>query len=214
MNEDMRPLYDAIVAGSQPDAVRCLNAALGAGLDPTRILNDGMIAAMQEVGALFEDGEYFVPDMLVSARAMQAALALLKPHLPKTEVAAAGKVVIGTVQGDLHDIGKNLVGLMLEGAGYEICDLGINVAPQAFVQAVQAEQPVILAMSALLTTTMPAMKTTIDALRKAGLRDQVKVIVGGAPLTPAYAELVGADGFAPDASRAVALAASFAAVHG
>jgi 5-methyltetrahydrofolate--homocysteine methyltransferase len=189
-----------------------LRAALEAGLDPARILNEGMIAAMQEVGALFEDGEYFVPDMLVSARTMQAALALLKPHLPKTETAVVGKVVIGTVQGDLHDIGKNLVALMLEGAGYEICDLGINVAPQVFVQAVQAQQPALLAMSALLTTTMPAMKTTIEALRKAGLRDQVKIIVGGAPLTPAYAELIGADGFAPDASRAVALAASLVAV--
>jgi 5-methyltetrahydrofolate--homocysteine methyltransferase len=213
MDEGLRPLYDAIVAGSQADALLCLNTALDAGLEPTRILNEGMIAAMQEVGALFEDGEYFVPDMLVSARAMQAALARLKPHLPKTETAGAGKVVIGTVQGDLHDIGKNLVGLMLEGAGYEICDLGINVAPQAFVQAVQAEQPAILAMSALLTTTMPAMKTTIDALCKAGLRNKVKIMVGGAPLTSAYAELVGADGFAPDASRAVALAASFAVVH-
>jgi 5-methyltetrahydrofolate--homocysteine methyltransferase len=212
MDDRLSPLYDAIVAGSLEDALAGLRAALEAGLDPARILNEGMIAAMQEVGALFEDGEYFVPDMLVSARTMQAALALLKPHLPKTETAVVGKVVIGTVQGDLHDIGKNLVALMLEGAGYEICDLGINVAPQVFVQAVQAQQPALLAMSALLTTTMPAMKTTIEALRKAGLRDQVKIIVGGAPLTPAYAELIGADGFAPDASRAVALAASLVAV--
>jgi 5-methyltetrahydrofolate--homocysteine methyltransferase len=211
MDDELDAIYEAIVAGSPDDALAAVQAALHSGVDPTRILNEGMIAAMREVGTRFEDGEYFVPDMLVSAHTMQSALALLKPHLPKTETAAAVKVVIGTVNGDLHDIGKNLVALMLEGAGFVICDLGTNVAPQAFVDAVRVEQPAILAMSALLTTTMPGMKTTIDALRSAGLRDGIKIMVGGAPMTPAYADLVGADGFAPDASRAVSLASSLVA---
>lgn len=213
MDNLLGSLYNAIVAGDLTQAEAGVQAALEAGLGPAQILNEGMIQAMREVGGRFESGEYFIPDMLVSARAMQGALALLKPHLPKAEKSATGKVVIGTVQGDLHDIGKNLVAMMLEGAGFVVRDLGINVSPQAFVQAVQTERPDLVALSALLTTTMPAMKTTLDALCAAGLRDEVKVILGGAPITEVYAHDIGADGFAPDASRAVGLAASLVRVQ-
>ncbi len=202
---DVQATFEAIVAGSAVEAKQHTQAALDAGLDPSVILTEGIIAAMREVGARFEAGDYYVPDMLVAARAMQAGLTILKPLLPKGEARVAGRVVLGTVAGDLHDIGKNLVGLMLVGAGFVIRDLGTNVAPEGFVLAVREEGPDVLALSALLTTTMPAMKATIDALREAGLRDNVKVIVGGAPVTEAYAQYVGADGFAPDASRAVGL---------
>jgi 5-methyltetrahydrofolate--homocysteine methyltransferase len=164
-----------------------------------------MIAAMREVGCRFEQGEYYVPEMLIAARAMQSGMAILKPHLQKTETKASGKVVIGTVKGDLHDIGKNLVALMLEGDGYEIKDLGVDVPVEEFVRVIRDEKPDVLAMSALLTTTMPMMKTTIDAIKAEGLRADVKIIVGGAPLTETYARQIGADGFVPDASRAPGL---------
>jgi 5-methyltetrahydrofolate--homocysteine methyltransferase len=185
-----------------------VRAAMSAGLPATSILNEGMIAAMTEVGKLFEDGEYFVPEMLISARAMQAGLALLKPALKEADIKSAGKVIIGTVKGDLHDIGKNLVAMMLEGAGFEIIDLGTDVSPENFVAAIREHQAQIVAMSALLTTTMPSITTTIHALKEAGVRDQVKVMVGGAPVTDEYAKKIGADGFAADASRAVAVAKS------
>jgi 5-methyltetrahydrofolate--homocysteine methyltransferase len=167
-----------------------------------------MISAMAEVGRLFEEGEYFVPDMLLSARAMQAALTVLKPHLIQAKIRSAGNVLIGTVQGDWHDIGKNLVAIMLEGAGFEITDLGTDVPPEKFVRAVAEGGFDILALSALLTTTMPNMQNTVNALGEAGLRDRVKIIVGGAPITESYARQIGADGYAPDASRAVGLAKS------
>ncbi len=183
-----------------------VQAAIDAGIPVSNILNDGMIAAMAEVGHLFEEGECFVPEMLISARAMQAGLALLQPHLKNAEVVSAGKVVVGTVKGDLHDIGKNLVAMMLEGAGFEIIDLGTDVPAEKFVEAVRNQGAQIVAMSALLTTTMPSIEGTIKALNAAGLRDKVKVIVGGAPVTQHYADQIGADGFAPDASRAVAMA--------
>jgi 5-methyltetrahydrofolate--homocysteine methyltransferase len=185
-----------------------VQAALDAQIDPGIILNEGMISAMQEVGRLFEEGEYFVPEMLIAARAMQDGLALLKPHLVQANVHSAGKVVIGTVKGDLHDIGKNLVAMMLEGAAFEIVDLGVDVPPEKFVEAVKTHQPRVVGLSALLTTTMPSMRTTIEALAAAGVRNQVKVIVGGAPVTEAFAHDIGADGFAPDASRAVKLTKS------
>jgi 5-methyltetrahydrofolate--homocysteine methyltransferase len=185
-----------------------VQAALDAQLDPGVVLNGGMISAMQEVGRLFEEGEYYVPEMLISARAMQTGLALLKPHLVQANVQSSGTVVVGTVKGDLHDIGKNLVAMMLEGAAFEIVDLGTDVSPEKFVEAVKVHQPAVVGLSALLTTTMPNMKTTIEALKTAGLRDQVKVIIGGAPVTAAYARDIGADGFAPDASRAVTLTKS------
>ena len=161
---------------------------------------------MAAVGRLFEEGEYFVPEMLIAARAMQSGLALLKPHLVAADVPIAGTVAIGTVKGDLHDIGKNLVGMMLEGAGFELVDLGTDVAPEQFVKAVQNGGVDIVALSALLTTTMPSMRATIEALKSAGIRDQVKVMIGGAPVTTEYSETIGADGYSADASQAVALA--------
>jgi 5-methyltetrahydrofolate--homocysteine methyltransferase len=164
------------------------------------------------VGQLFEKGEYFVPEMLLAARAMQTGLAILKPRLINSNHQAAGRVVLGTVQGDLHDIGKNLVGMMLEGAGFEIVDLGTDVNPDRFVEAVQANRPNLVAMSALLTTTMPSMRTTLEALQAAGLRDQVKVMIGGAPVTDTYAGEIGADGYAGDASRAVRLAQALVSI--
>jgi 5-methyltetrahydrofolate--homocysteine methyltransferase len=167
-----------------------------------------MVAAMAEVGRLFEEGEYFVPEMLIAARAMQSGLAVLKPRLAAADVKSSGKVIAGTVKGDLHDIGKNLVCMMLEGAAFEIVDLGSDVSPEKFVEAVRTTGADIVAMSALLTTTMPYMKVTIEALKAAGLRDKVKVMVGGAPLTDQYAREIGADGYSSDASRAVALAKS------
>ena len=183
-----------------------VTAALEAGLGAETILKQGLIEAMAEVGRRFEAGEYFVPQMLIAARAMKGGLAILKPHLVDANVQPAGKVVAGTVKGDLHDIGKNLVCIMLEGAGFEIEDLGADVAPEAFVAAVQSGGVDIVAMSALLTTTMSNMERTLKALEAAGVRERVKVIVGGAPVTEAYAQQIGADGYAPDASRTVTLA--------
>ena len=183
MEQILQELYQAIIDGARETAVEKTQAALDAGLGAGTILNEGMVCAMAEVGRLFEVGEYFVPEMLVSARAMQAGLNVLRPALIQAEVKAAGKVVIGTVKGDLHDIGKNLVCMMLEGASFEIIDLGTDVPPEKFVAAVQEHQPQLVGMSALLTTTMPNMAFTIEALKAAGLREQVKVMVGGAPVT-------------------------------
>jgi 5-methyltetrahydrofolate--homocysteine methyltransferase len=212
MEQVMQELYTSILNGENKVVPVKVQAALDEGVDASRILNEGMIAAMAEVGKLFEEGEYYVPEMLISARSMQAGLAVLKPHLMQANIKSAGKVVAGTVKGDLHDIGKNLVCMMLEGAGFEIHDLGTDVAPEQFVSAVQAEEVDIVALSALLTTTMPNMKVTIEALREAGLRERVKVIIGGAPVTDGYAQQIGADGYSPDASRAVSLAKSLLSV--
>ncbi len=198
-------VFDDILLGEASEIGPHVQAALDNGVEPLVILNQGMIAGLRAVGVRFEDGECFVPELLYAARAMQAGLLVLKPHLPKGQVNTSGTVLIGTVQGDMHDIGKNLVGLLLEGAGFAIHDLGTNVPPEAFVRAVRAERPDILALSALLTTTMQSMATTIAALEAAGVRDQLKIIVGGAPVTEAFARHIGADGYAPDASRAVAL---------
>jgi 5-methyltetrahydrofolate--homocysteine methyltransferase len=208
MDERLQKIYDSVLNGEMDEVAAHVQTALDAQIDPGVILKDGMISAMQEVGRLFEEGEYFVPEMLIAARAMQDVLALLKPHLVRANVESAGKVVLGTVKGDLHDIGKNLVAMMLEGAAFEIIDLGVDVPPDKFIEAVKVHQPKIVGLSALLTTTMPSMRTTIDALAVAGVREQVKVIVGGAPVTEAFARDIGADGFAPDASRAVKLAKS------
>jgi 5-methyltetrahydrofolate--homocysteine methyltransferase len=208
MTENLTNLYNCILEGNVDGVGQNVQAALDEGIEPGEILSKGMIAAMQEVGRLYEEGECFVPEMLVAARAMQAGLALLKPHLLNTNVQAMGKVAVGTVKGDLHDIGKNLVGLMLEGAGFEVINLGVDVTPDAFVNAVKTDAPDIIAMSALLTTTMPSMDATIAALEAAGVRKQVKVMIGGAPVTEDYARKIGADGFADDASRAVAVARS------
>jgi len=208
MEPVIKEIFDSILEGSQKVTVVKVQQALDAGINPGVILNDGMVAAMAEVGRLFEEGEYFVPEMLIAARAMQNGLAVLKPFLASANVKSQGKVVAGTVKGDLHDIGKNLVCMMLEGAAFEIVDLGSDVTPEKFVEAVRSTGADVICMSALLTTTMPNMKTTIEALKTAGLRDRVKVMVGGAPLTDQYAREIGADGYAADASRAVALAKS------
>lgn len=208
MNEKLSALYNAILEGDVVGTKAGVQAALDAGLEPGQILADGMIASMKEVGRLFEEGDFFVPEMLIAARAMQAGMGLLKPHLLSSDVKSAGRVAIGTVKGDLHDIGKNLVALMLEGAGFEIIDLGVDVGPEKFVDAIATGGADIVAFSALLTTTMPNMKATIEAIKAAGLRDKVKVIIGGAPVTQAYADQIGADGFSSDASRAVSLAQS------
>jgi 5-methyltetrahydrofolate--homocysteine methyltransferase len=198
----LEAVYKAVMDGDAPGAATQVQAAMDAGVPPSDILNKGCIAAMGEVGRLFEEGEMFVPEMLIAARAMQAGMNILKPHLAEGEISSAGKVVVGTVAGDLHDIGKNLVGMMMEGAGFEIVDLGTDVSADAFVEAVKQHEPDLIGMSALLTTTMPSMKATVEALEEAGLRDRVKVLVGGAPVTQTYAEQIGADGFAPDASSA------------
>ncbi len=204
-------IYAAVLEGDAKGAQAGVKAALEAGLNPEAILKDGLIAAMGEVGRLFEEGEYFVPEMLVAARAMQGGLTLLKPHLAAGGAVATGKAVVGTVKGDLHDIGKNLVAMMLEGAGFEVVDLGTDVTPEKFVKAVLDHQPQLIGMSALLTTTMPSMNSTVKALQEAGVREQVKVMIGGAPVTDGFARQIGADGYAPDASSAVRLAKSLIA---
>ena len=209
MQTELEILYDNIVDGEMTQAPADVQAALDVGISAGEILQVGMIPAMQEVGDLFEEGEFYVPEMLIAARAMQEGLTVLKPHLVASGVDPVGKVVIGTVQGDMHDIGKNLVTMMMEGAGFEVIDLGVDVNPQTFIDAVQANKPQVVAMSALLTTTMPKMKVTIDAFREAGVLDSVKVMVGGAPVTAEFAEKIGADGFAADAGQAASLARSF-----
>jgi 5-methyltetrahydrofolate--homocysteine methyltransferase len=208
MDKLLEIIYNGILDGDQALVVQNVQAALDSGLAPEDILKNGLVSAMSEVGRRFEAGEYFVPEMLIAARAMQGGLKLLKPLLAQDSVAAEGKVLIGTVAGDMHDIGKNLVGMMLEGAGFEVVDLGADVKPEAFADAVRQHKPDILALSALLTTTMPNMLFTIQALEEAGLRKQVKVMIGGAPVTEEYAKKIGADGFANDASLAVKAARS------
>ena len=208
MEPILEPLHDAILNGDVKAAMLALQIAMDAEIAPDRILNEGMVTTMKEVGQLFEEGKYFVPEMLMAARAMKEGLAKLKPSLIQNVYQPIGRVVIGTVKGDLHDIGKNLVGMLLEGAGFEINDLGTDVPPAKFVAAAQAGDVDIIALSALLTTTMVNMQATIDALKTAGLRKKVKVMVGGAPVTEAYAKKIGADGYGPDASSAARLARS------
>lgn len=203
----LEELYTAILEGQRDVAKEMVELSLQEGLDPADVL-DAMVKAMGEVGRLFEEGEYFVPEMLIAARAMKTGMEILKPRLVDADIQPVGKIIAGTVKGDLHDIGKNLVCMMLEGAGFQVVDLGTDVSPEAFVAAVNEHQPDFMAISALLTTTMPSMQSTIEALKTAGLRDHVKVLIGGAPINNAYAEKIGADGYAQDASRAVKLAKS------
>lgn len=204
MDQIVQKIFQGIVDGQQNIVADGVEAALQAGVPARTVLEEGMLAAMAEVGRLFEEGECYVPEMMVSARAMKVGLAKLKPSLAQTDAKTAGTVALGTVKGDLHDMGKNLVGMMLEGAGFTVKDLGVDVSPEAFVTA--ADDVDVIGMSALLTTTMGHMKEALDALEAAGKRTRVKVIVGGAPVTEDFARQIGADGFAPDASRAVALA--------
>jgi 5-methyltetrahydrofolate--homocysteine methyltransferase len=211
MDEIVKQIYQGIVDGDQTAVATGMDAGLQAGVPARTILEDGMLAAMAEVGRLFEEGECYVPEMLISARAMKAGLTRLQPSLVETDVQAAGTVAIGTVKGDLHDMGKNLVGMMLEGAGFKVKDLGVDVAPETFVAA--ANEVDVIGLSALLTTTMGSMKTTLDALDSAGKRSKMKVIVGGAPVTEDFARQIGADGYAADASKAVALTKSLIATH-
>jgi len=195
-----------VIDGDMNRTQELVKRALAEAMPPEQILKDGLISAMAEVGRRFECGEFYVPEMLISARAMKSGLALLRPYLIAANVQAVGKVVIGTVQGDLHDIGKNLVCMMLEGAGFEVVDLGVDVSAEHYVSAVKEHQPELVACSALITTTMPRMDSVIQSLREAGLRDRVKVMIGGAPVTDKYAQSIGADGYAPDAASAATLA--------
>jgi 5-methyltetrahydrofolate--homocysteine methyltransferase len=199
---ELRDIFQSVIDGDAAQVQTGVKEALEKGTAADVILQQALIAAMEEVGKRFEEGEFFVPEMLIAARAMQSGLVLLKPFLVESGVKAAGKVAIGTVKGDLHDIGKNLVAMMLEGAGFEVQDLGADVDPQKFVKAAQ-EGAQIIGMSALLTTTMINMQNTLQALQTAGLRERVKVMIGGAPVTDAYARQIGADAYAPDASSAV-----------
>ena len=195
------------MAGDAAKAADLTKKYLGQGVDPQAILTEHMIPALGDVGDRFESGELFIPELLISARAMKAGLALIRPLLAQSPSASQqGRVVIGTVQGDLHDIGKNIVSAMLEGGGFDVIDLGIGVSPEKFTEAIRDNQASILAMSALLTTTMSSMRATIEALRNAGLREHVKVMVGGAPVTQMFADEIGADGFSNNANGALALA--------
>ena len=203
---NLQKLYDAVLNGDQKTSIAVTQEALAEGVDPMELITKCMIPAMDEVGQLFEREEYFVPELLLSGRAMKGSLELLRPLLAEAGTEPTGRVVIGTVKGDLHDIGKNLVASMLEGGGFEVVDLGADVAPEKFIEAVKAHNANIVCLSALLTVTMPSMRTTIAALNQAGMREQVKVMVGGAPVTRQFAEEIGADGYSDNANAAVALA--------
>ena len=209
MDGALKQIYQGVLDGDIDLVTTGVQAALDEKVTAETILKQSMMAAMAEVGQLFEDGEYFVPELLVAARAMQGGLGILKPFLAAEAVEPIGKIVTGTVKGDLHDIGKNLVGIMMEGAGFEIIDMGTDVSPEKFVEAVKESGAQVVAMSALLTTTMANMPNTIKAFEDAGLRNTVKIMVGGAPVTEDYAKKIGADGYAPDASQAAKVALTF-----
>jgi len=206
MSEILGKIATNLYNGDDGSVAGLVQQALDQGLSPAEVLNGGLIAGMDEVGKDFKAGDLFVPEVLIAARAMHAGMGILRPLLAEGDVPTAGKYVIGTMKGDLHDIGKNLVKMMLEGAGFETIDVGTDVKPETFVAAVREHQPQIVGFSALLTTTMPGMKATIEALQEAGLRDTVKIMVGGAPVTAAFAEKIGADAYAPDAASAVDMA--------
>ncbi|MDZ7374706.1 MAG: corrinoid protein [candidate division KSB1 bacterium] len=199
----LQELAEAIINGKAPIAEELTRRALEEGIEPARVLNEGLIAGMNVVGEKFRNNEFYVPEVLIAARAMKAGMAVLRPRLAETGVKPVAKFVIGTVKGDLHDIGKNLVAMMMEGAGFEVIDLGVDVAPEKFLEVVEKTQPQVVGLSALLTTTMLNMRGVIEALDRAGHRKRVKVIVGGAPVTQSFADEIGADGYAPDAASAV-----------
>ena len=206
MKDVLDALKKAIEEGQAKDAAKAVREALDGGAEPGTILRDVMVPAMDEVGRRYECGDYFLPEMLISARAMKEALALLRPRLVATDVKPAGTVVAGTVKGDLHDIGKNLVTMMLEGAGFKVVDLGVDLDAQKLIEKVKAIRPDILGLSALLTTTMPEIQKVIGELKAQGLRDKVKIMVGGAPVDRTFAEKIGADGYGADAGSSVDLA--------
>ncbi len=204
--QDLTQIREAVLKGFAETARTLTQQAIADGVDPLKIVNEYMVPAMDEVGRRFECSEYFVPELLLSARAMKAALEIIRPLLTASGSQPVARVVVGTVKGDLHDIGKNLVAAMFEGGGFEVIDLGVNVPPEKFIEAVKARGAQVVAISALLTTTMPGMRTTIEAFKQAGLRDQVKILIGGAPITQKYADDIGADGYSENAPGAVHVA--------
>lgn len=202
-DEILDALYNHTIDGERAPVVELTKEAIAMGMDPLVVLFDALIPALEEVGRLFEEGTFFVPEMLVAAKAMQGAMDILRPLMAETSTKPVGTFVMGTVKGDIHDIGKNLCNIMLEGAGFKVVDLGVNVAEETFVEAIREHQPEAVGLSAFLTTTMPMFIPTIEAIQKAGLRDSVKIFVGGAPVTMEYCQKVGADGYAPNASALV-----------
>jgi 5-methyltetrahydrofolate--homocysteine methyltransferase len=203
---DLSKLRDAVMNGNDKGAAAAAQEALGAGADPVSVVTEGVTPAMAEIGRRFECGEAFVPELLIAARATKAVFEILRPQLAKKGAEPVGRVVVGTVKGDLHDIGKNLVAAMLEGGGFEVTDLGVNVTPEKFVETAQAKNAQVIGLSALLTTTMPAMKATVEAVSKGNLKGKVKVMIGGAPVTQAFADEIGADGYGETAAAAVGVA--------
>ncbi len=204
---DLQALGEAVIAGDRDKVAKLTQEAVDESVGVEDIINEGLIAGMNVVGVKFKNNEFYVPEVLIAARAMHAGMDIIKPLIVESGIEPRGKVIIGTVKGDLHDIGKNLVAMMLEGGGYEVVDLQVDVSPEKYVESVNEMGANVVALSALLTTTMPSMKDTIDALSEAGVRDKVKVMIGGAPVTQSYADEIGADGYAPDAASAVDLAA-------
>jgi methylmalonyl-CoA mutase cobalamin-binding domain/chain len=204
--EILQGLYDETLVGNAPRVLELTHEGLVLQMEPQTLLFDALIPSLEEVGARFERGDFFVPEMLIAGRAMAGAMEVLRPLLAETGVQTIGKFLMGTVKGDVHDIGKNLVNIMLEGAGFTVIDLGVNVPPERFVEQIVEHEPEIVGFSAFLTTTMPMFKANINAIEKAGLREKVIIMVGGAPVTQEYADAVGADGYAADASTAVRLA--------
>jgi 5-methyltetrahydrofolate--homocysteine methyltransferase len=202
-DEILKALYDETMVGNAPAVIELTRKGLDDGLTPSQLLFDALIPSLEEVGARFERGDFFVPEMLIAGRAMSGALEILRPLLAQTGAETVGTFLMGTVKGDVHDIGKNLVNIMLEGAGFQVIDIGVQAAPEKFIAGIEEHKPDIVGMSAFLTTTMPMFKANINALEKAGLRDQVIVMVGGAPVTQEYADVCGADGYAADAATAV-----------
>jgi len=202
-DEILKALYDETMVGNGPAVIELTRKGLDDGLTPSQLLFDALIPSLEEVGARFERGDFFVPEMLIAGRAMSGALEILRPLLAQTGAETVGTFLMGTVKGDVHDIGKNLVNIMLEGAGFQVIDIGVQAAPEKFIAGIEEHKPDIVGMSAFLTTTMPMFKANINALEKAGLRDQVIVMVGGAPVTQEYADVCGADGYAADAATAV-----------
>lgn len=205
-DELLQQMYDQTLVGNKPEVVDLTNQGLELGVEPTTMLFESLIPALEEVGARFERGDFFVPEMLIAGRAMSGALEILRPLLADTGAETIGTFLMGTVKGDVHDIGKNLVDIMLEGAGFKVVDLGVQIAPETFVEAIREHEPDVVGFSAFLTTTMPMFKVNIAAIEQAGLRDDVIVLVGGAPVTQEYADAIGADGYAPDAASATKLA--------
>ena len=200
---DLKEIADNLIKGKAPEVKELVQRAIDEGEDVEKVLNEGLVAGMSVVGAKFKANEFYVPEVLIAARAMKAGMGILRPILAEKNIKGIGTVVLGTVRGDLHDIGKNLVAMMLEGAGFEIIDLGVDVSPEKFIETAKEKKADVVGLSALLTTTMPSMKDVVKAVGDSGLKDKVKVMIGGAPLTQSYADEIGADGYAPDAASAV-----------